>query len=1252
MTQTGGGSNGRDRLTRTGPGPAVVRQHTVPPRSPNVPQPKGGKRRRQQRPAQRSAGVRLGRALARGLVAIGFVALVCLGAIYLRLLHGPLPVSFLAEPAVRAVNAELPGLAVAIDDAVLQLGARGQFEVHLRGVNVTDGADRTIATADTAGIQISAGSLLRGRVAAQRITLIEPRFRLAYGADGKLIFTVASAAGDQEPQRAGSTAVATPAAAAPAHTAEQSHRTNSAGPAETGSDVMGVVASLIAHLRRDGETAALQAVTFKTALFEIAGPSGNDVWKIDDLAIDLSHRQKRSVVTAAATIVSGGQPWTIDVRAEEAEKAQTLKLAFAVDGLVPRNIARELPAFAAFSGLDVPLTGTASATLDKSAGLHHVTVQTTLGKGNVYLAGLNGVPLAVDRGSLTVRKTGNAFELDRIAIESGANRLEFGGRVEGDSASGFSFDLRSLSGSLAPPQGAEPIPIEALVLRGKTAPRSGHVEVEQVALKIAGAEIAASGRMAGTTQFEGRISPMALSTLKTIWPEALAPRSRAFVMERVTKGELKGGAFKIHAGDIDPAVRSTGERQQSLTLEAADIEVQLRKELPPVELPRALLRLEGDSVELSAPDLHMTAGANRRLSCKTARLTAVDIDKPRPLAELSARCQSGVQALADILDREPISLLKSNNVTIPIANIDGKLEGQLKATLPLIDAISSADVRYEGKARITDGRIKDVFAHHDINGATINIAATEKSVDIRGDMLFAGIAAKLAGSWQPGATDSKQSPVRLTARLDNADRNLLGLDLDNLVQGDVPIEISVQRGKADEPTLHVSGDLTSAELTLDELHWRKPAGRPARIDFDVGKGRQGKGLELQNFKVSGETIAIDGWVSIGPDNRAREYYFPEFSLNVVSNLEVQGVLRPDRVWEVKAQGKTFDGRDFFRSLYAFGNDRPKPRKDRPGLEIHAKIDNVLGAHETTLRQVDLRFAKRAEQVSGLEMKGMMEGAVPLTAMLKPDQSRQRVVAIDTNDAGQALKLIGFYPNMAGGKGQLEVNLEGRGAVEKAGRLKIKGFRILGDAILSEVFQGADDSTVQDSRPAISAGTPRRRVVREQLEFESLDATFSVGNAQVVIDEADARGPLVGATLRGKLDFKAQRMDLGGTYVPLSGLNRVVGQIPILSPILTGPRGEGVLGIPFAITGPMAQPQVIFNPIGLGAPGFLRELFQMGPQNPRVTPRVEAPPKPGAPKVNSSPPEVRRGAEPGQRPAGEVIDGWSSSTTPPAPTGKR
>ena len=45
----------------------------------------------------------------------------------------------------------------------------------------------------------------------------------------------------------------------------------------------------------------------------------------------------------------------------------------------------------------------------------------------------------------------------------------------------------------------------------------------------------------------------------------------------------------------------------------------------------------------------------------------------------------------------------------------------------------------------------------------------------------------------------------------------------------------------------------------------------------------------------------------------------------------------------------------------------------------------------------------------------------------------RMLHANSADAGSAFRLIGFYPNMRGGNGFLDVNLDGRGAAEKTGR---------------------------------------------------------------------------------------------------------------------------------------------------------------------------------------------------------------------------
>ncbi len=274
-------------------------------------------------------------------------------------------------------------------------------------------------------------------------------------------------------------------------------------------------------------------------------------------------------------------------------------------------------------------------------------------------------------------------------------------------------------------------------------------------------------------------------------------------------------------------------------------------------------------------------------------------------------------------------------------------------------------------------------------------------------------------------------------------------------------------------------------------------------------------------------------------------------------------------------------------------------------------------------------------------------------MMKPEPGRPRTLRIETTDAGQALKLIGFYQNMVGGNGTLDINLDGRGAAEKQGTATITRFRLLGDPIAAEVFQVPDGT-----RPAIDQVRPGpRRVLREEFDFELLQAPFLVGNGQLIIQDAVARGPLIGASLRGKVDFRTRRLNLGGTYIPLSGLNRAVSDVPLLGDLLTGPRGEGIFGLTFLINGAMTNPQVTVNPFSGFTPGLLRELMQMVPENQTIAPRQEparkGQPKGAGPQIRASPPtEVDPGALAAPRVPAEVLDGWSTTGTPVPPPRKK
>ena len=55
-------------------------------------------------------------------------------------------------------------------------------------------------------------------------------------------------------------------------------------------------------------------------------------------------------------------------------------------------------------------------------------------------------------------------------------------------------------------------------------------------------------------------------------------------------------------------------------------------------------------------------------------------------------------------------------------------------------------------------------------------------------------------------------------------------------------------------------------------------GRPVLI----ARGKDGR-TELQNFKITGDDIAIEGWIALDAKNQMKAFYFPEFTLNVITS---------------------------------------------------------------------------------------------------------------------------------------------------------------------------------------------------------------------------------------------------------------------------------------------------------------------------------------------------------------------------------
>lgn len=1171
--------------------------------------------------------------VAKILGALAFTGVVAVGLLYVRLLNGPLALNFLIPTFESGIAEEFSGTGVRIDTAVLRLNDSGLLQFELGNVRVTDAGGEPLVMAPSAAVSLSRRAILRGRLAVESLDLVSARLTVFYSDEGALSLQFSHAphpAASATPPLRGSADTPSPAAAPP-----------DADWTLGRIDLVKVLAEASARARRREHAGAyLREIGLRGATVIIDNGTRKSIWRVPEFDLDLDHRRSRSSIAGRAKIESLAGPWELNFRTYEHVNAKALNLAVSVQGLVPRGLARTFPQLVGLEGLDVPLWVDAKLEVATSGEIMGGKIVVDAAPGNVALPWLAAAPMRIDGAHVELSYAGatRRFEVAPSVLTWGDSRLQFTGNIvhvsQGADGPGWQFDIKSVDGWLAaePPE-LQKLPIDQLLVRGFLAPEHDRIVLSQFLLKAGAAEVSAQGDVSDVGgalkgQLDGRIGPMRAATFKTLWPNWVAPGTRGWVSRRLLRGSLTAGHFKVVHGAGPPAPAGWAPvgnvDRVSLALEGANLEFAVADGKPPLEIPRGLLRIDGRSVEFTVPEAAVAAADGRKLALKGT--FTVDLDEPLPrTGRLAVKGQGPLAAVLEMLDQDTLASLKDSGLTL--AGIDGKVEAALNAKVPLTAQMQPHDAVVEGTVRVSDGKVRNVLGAYDAQGLNLAIDLSPTAAEGKAEFLLKGVPAR--ASWQHvfGTPADKQPPLRVTASLDNNERTQLGLDINDIVQGDVGVEIIVSQDAQGERDVHVRADLTNAELTLESLAWHKPKGRPSLFEFDLAKGTTYPN-ELRNVKLVGENVAMAGWMGAGSDFRIREFRFPQFSVNVVTILEAHGKLRADNVWDVVAKGPTYEGKELFQAFFDINAVQDRNAKVRPGLDLRAEIDTVVGFYDISLRGVRVTLQKRAGKLTQLDARGVLSGNKQFEASLRQEQGRPRLLNARSADAGQVFKLVGFYPHAIGGDMNLDVNLDGQGVAERTGLLTATRFHVLGDAI-----------SVQNAPGSETAAAARRNVVRERFEFNTLRAPFSVGHGQFVLHNAAIEGPLISATMLGKLDFRTRVMQVGGTFTPLSTLNKLFSEVPLFGDIVTGPKREGVFAMTYALQGGLENPELIVNPFSAITPGITRELMQITPSDPRIVPR----------KPPSGRSETGKAARSSNSPAigpqskDSSLDGWSSES---------
>jgi hypothetical protein len=280
------------------------------------------------------------------------------------------------------------------------------------------------------------------------------------------------------------------------------------------------------------------------------------------------------------------------------------------------------------------------------------------------------------------------------------------------------------------------------------------------------------------------------------------------------------------------------------------------------------------------------------------------------------------------------------------------------------------------------------------------------------------------------------------------------------------------------------------------------------------------------------------------------------------------------------RGDVFDGRGFLKSAISGKETDPKSKTKNVDFDVDVKLGAVAGYFGEALRSVDAKLSRRNGTVRSFALTGKLGRDTPLTGDLRGRAQGRDMIYLETSDAGAFFRFTDTYAKMIGGQLALAMDPPTVEPSAKEGRILVRDFSIKGEAALDRV----------------AAGGPIG--VQNGISFSGLRADFTRQNGQLTIREGVVKGPTIGATIEGSIDYPGNQVRMSGTFVPMYGLNNMFGQIPIVGLFLGGGSNEGLIGVTYEVVGSPGQPVLRVNPISAMAPGVLRKIFEFntGKQN--------------------------------------------------------
>ncbi len=654
-----------------------------------------------------------------------------------------------------------------------------------------------------------------------------------------------------------------------------------------------------------------------------------------------------------------------------------------------------------------------------------------------------------------------------------------------------------------------------------------------------------------------------------LWPMGFAVGGRDWVTTHIPAGVIKSGAVHLIGSGQTHDLASFQFTKVEGSFDYSGLEVHYFPALPPIRncMGSAVFDQRGMTVTIdsgSLGDIGVSKGA----------VSITGFDQDDRAIDIGLTADGPLKTALAVLDKKPLGY--AHDLGLSPEAVGGHLNVRANFAFPLIKELRFSEIALGVKGALDGVAAAGVVGPRDLTSGAFTIALDKKGMTLIGTARLSGVPVGL--NWQESfqQTDKMRSHIAFKSELDDSDRTALALVSSDFVtlHGKIPVTGSVAIDRAGTTSLDVTADIAATELGIDSFGVRKPAGDKGSADLSlIFSG--GILRAIPHLRVISDRLEVTGLADFGADGALRHAQLPHVSdrWNDYA-LTVDAIPGTTNAFAISVKGARFNAEPLLAK-----KSSAEPISHTPHVDLTLAIDQLFTSPETRFDSVTGSATLSGSRLDRAALKATAGGAVTLDYTPVDAEIALHFAA---QDAGRALAALGVTRGVRGGTLTIDGKTNpGEGARLTTGSIDMLDFRLTNAPIIARLVNAVSLTGFVDL------------LSNQGLAFDRLSGRIDYMDGKITFHDGRSAGAL-GLSFEGDVDFDRNQIALKGTVVPANTLNRILAAIPVLGDIITGGQRGGLIGWTYTVSGTPDDPRVSVNPLSMFAPGFLRNLFFLGP----------------------------------------------------------